>query len=138
MVRTPTMSETALMTLRRILAFCAVVEIGTGIALMIAPAMVAELLVRAEITDLAMLLGRCMGIALLALGLACWPERQRAELGSAAPRAMFTYSALIALFLGYVGAVLRLGGPLLWPAVLLHGAVALSLVWTRLDTRRNT
>jgi predicted cobalt transporter CbtA len=65
------MSETAFITLRRLLAFCAVVEIGTGIALMIAPEMVAALLVRAQITELATLLGRCMGIALIALGLAC-------------------------------------------------------------------
>ena len=132
------MSETAFITLRRLLAFCAVVEIGTGIALMIAPEMVAALLVRAQTTELATLLGRCMGIALLALGLACWPQRQAAPPGSAAFRAMFTYSTLIALFLGYVGAVAHLGGPLLWPAVGLHGAVALLLVWTRREMLPNT
>ncbi len=132
------MSETAFITLRRLLAFCAAVEIGTGIALMIVPEMVAALLVRAQITELATLLGRCMGIALLALGLACWPQRQVAPPGSAAFRAMFTYSALIALFLGYVGAVAHLGGPLLWPAVGLHGAVALLLLWTRRGTLPST
>jgi len=35
---------------------------------------------------------------------------------------------LIALVLGGVGAVAHLAGPLLWPAVELHGAVALALV----------
>ena len=70
-----------------------------------------------------------MGIALLALGLACWPQRQAAPPGSPAFRAMLTYSTLIALFLGYVGAVAHLGGPLLWPAAGLHGALALLLVW---------
>ena len=124
------MSETAFITLRRLLAFCAVLEIGTGIALMIAPEMVAAMLVRGQITELATLLGRCMGIALVALGLACWPQRQVAQPGSAAFRAMFTYSALTALFLGYAGAVAHLGGPLLWPAVGLHGALARLLVWT--------
>ena len=132
------MSETAFITLRRLLAFCAVVEIGTGIALMIAPEMVAALLVRGQINELATLLGRCMGIALLALGLACWPQRQAAPPGPAGVRAMFTYSTLIALFLGYVGAVAHLGGPLLWPAVGLHGAVALLLVWTRREKLPNT
>jgi hypothetical protein len=124
------MSETAFIALRRLLAFCAVLEIGTGIALMIAPEMVAAMLVRGQITELATLLGRCMGIALLALGVACWPQRQVALPGSAAFRAMFTYSTLIALFLGYAGAVAHLGGPLLWPAVGLHGTVALLLIWT--------
>ena len=125
------MTETAFITLRKLLAFCAVVEIGTGIALMIVPETVAALLMRGQITELATLLGRCMGIALLALGLACWPRPQAAPPGSAAFRAMFTYSTLIALFLGYAGAVAHLGGPLLWPAVGLHGAVAVLLVWTR-------
>jgi Ca2+/Na+ antiporter len=126
------MSETDL-SMRRILTFAAVVETGTGIALMIAPAMVVALLVRAESSVLGTLLGRCFGIGLLALGMACWPERQRAERSSAAFRAMFTYNGLIALFLGYVGAVVHLGGPLLWPAVALHGVVAVLLVWMRRD-----
>ena len=125
------MTETAFITLRKLLAFCAVVEIGTGIALMIVPETVAALLMRGQITELATVLGRCMGVALVALGLACWPQPQAAPPGSAAFRAMLTYSALIALFLGYAGAVLQLGGPLLWPAVGLHGTVALLLVWAR-------
>jgi hypothetical protein len=107
------MTDTAFVTLRKLLAFCAVVEIATGIALMIAPEMVAAMLVRGQTNELATLLGRCMGIALLALGLACWPQRQAAPPGSAAFRAMLAYSALIALLLGYVGAVAHLGGPLL-------------------------
>jgi hypothetical protein len=131
------MTETAFITLRKLLAFCAVVEIGTGIALMIVPETVAALLMRGQITELATVLGRCMGVALLALGLACWPQPQAAPPGSAAFRAMLTYSALIALFLGYAGAVLQLGGPLLWPAVGLHGAVALLLVWARRGTLPN-
>jgi CDP-diglyceride synthetase len=132
------MSKTAFITLRGLLVFCAVVEVGTGIALMIAPEIVAAMLVRGQINELATLLGRCMGIALLALGLACWPQRQAAPPGSAAFRAMFTYSTLIALFLGYVGAVSHLGGPLLWPAVGLHGAMALLLVWTQREKLPNT
>lgn len=98
--------------------------------MMSAPAVVAALLVRAEISELALLLGRCMGISLLALGVACWPAQQPAEPSAAARRAVFTYNALIALFLGYVGAALKLAGPFLWPAVALHGAVALLLAWT--------
>ena len=42
---------------------------------------------------------------------------------------MLTYNALIALYLAYVGTVAHLGGLLLWPAVALHGVVALLLVW---------
>jgi hypothetical protein len=40
---------------------------------------------------------------------------------------MLTYNALIALFLAWFGAVERIGGILLWPAVALHAVVALAL-----------
>ena len=76
------------------------------------------------------------GIALLALGLACWPSRQDAESGSPALRAMLIYNVLIALYLAHLGRVGHLGGLLLWPGVALHAVVALSLVWTWRDDRR--
>jgi hypothetical protein len=44
------------------------------------------------------LLGRCFGVALLTLGLACWPTRQRAASDSPAFRAMLIYNVLIALY----------------------------------------
>ena len=124
------MSETRLITQRNILAFASVVEAGTGLVLMIDPALVGTLLLGAEVSGAGILLGRCFGIALLALGLACWPSRQRSESGSPALRAMLTYNLLIALYLFYLGTIRHLGGVLLWPGVVLHTAVALLLVWT--------
>jgi hypothetical protein len=124
------MTKTRLITRRRILVFAAVVEIGTGLVLMISPAIVAALLLGADVSGVASVLGRCFGIALLALGLACWPSRQPADGGSPPFRAMLTYNALIALYLAYLGTVGHLWGLLLWPGVALHAVVALLLVWT--------
>jgi Ca2+/Na+ antiporter len=126
-------SETSLNTPRKILAFAAVVEVGTGLVLMIDPAIVVTLLLGAEVSGVGMLLGRCFGIALLALGLACWPSRQRADSGAPAFRAMLIYNVLMALYLAYLGTVGHLGGLLLWPGVALHAVVALLLVWTGRD-----
>jgi hypothetical protein len=42
---------------------------------------------------------------------------------------MLIYNALIALYLGYLGTVQHASGMLLWPAVLLHAVVAMSLAW---------
>ena len=75
-------------------------------------------------------MGRLPGIAIFALGLACWPGAQQAEGGSPAFRGMLVYNVLIALFLVYLFKVGHLGGVLLWPAVALHAVVALLLVWT--------
>ena len=130
------MSEMSLNTLGKILAFASVVEVGTGLVLMIDPAIVVTLLLDTEVSALGTLLGRGCGIALLALGLACWPGRPRADSGSPAFRAMLIYNMLIALYLAYLGTVGHLGGLLLWPGVALHAVVALLLIWTWRDERR--
>ena len=121
------MSETSRNTLRKILAFAAVVEFGTGFLLVIDPTIVVTLLLGAEVSGAGILLGRCFGIALLALGVACWPERQRVGSGAPAFRAILIYNVLIALYLAYLGTVGHLRGLLLWPGVVLHALVALLL-----------
>ena len=132
------MTETSRNTLGRILVFAAIVEVGTAVVLIIDPAIVATLLLGVEVSDVGTLLGRCFGIALLALGLACWPDREHAETGSPAFRAMLVYNVLIALFLVYLFKVGHLGGVLLWPGVVLHAVVALLLVWTWRSARQTT
>jgi len=123
-------SETSTNTLTKILGFTSIVEIGTGLALLIDPAIVVTLLLSADVTGVGVPLGRCFGIALVALGLACWPCVGNARSDSPAFRAMLVYNVLIALFLVYLFAVGHLGGVLLWPGVALHAVVALLLVWT--------
>jgi hypothetical protein len=115
---------------RKILAFAAVVEVGTGLALIIDPAIVVALLLGTSEPGQGIPLARFLGIALLALGLACWPSGQRVEHVSKPFQGMLTYNLLVALFLTYVGTIGHLGGPLLWPAVALHAVVALLLIWT--------
>jgi hypothetical protein len=123
-------SETSLGTRRKILTFAAIVEIGTGLVLMIDPRIVVALLAGPNVDGAGMPLGRFPGIALLALGVACWPSAQRAESGSPAFRGMLIYNALIAAYLIYLFAVEQLGGLLLWPGVGLHAVVALLLIAT--------
>ena len=133
-MRTLPVNETSSKTLlRKILAFAAVVEVATGFVLMIDPAIVIALLLGVEVSGAGSLLGRCFGIALLALGLACWPGRRRTESGSPAFRAMLAYNAMIALYLAYLGTGERLRGVLLWPGVALHAVVALLLIWAWRD-----
>jgi hypothetical protein len=128
-------SEMTHNTMGKILAFAAVVEAGTGLVLMIIPAIVIRLLLGAEISGV--LVGRFSGIALLALGLASWPGRQHGESNLPAFRAMLVYNVLVALYLAYLGTVGRQGGLLLWPVVALHAVVALLLIWAW-DKQRRT
>ena len=129
-VRTARVNEASLHPLMKILAFAAVVEVGTGLALMVNPSMVVRLLLGTEVSGVGTMLGRCFGIALLGLGLACWPNRPHAESASAAFRAMLIYNVLIALYLACLGTIGHVGGWLLWPGVALHAVVALLLVRT--------
>jgi hypothetical protein len=124
--------------LASLLAFAALVEAATGLALLADPALVALLLLGAEPTGIGAPLGRCFGIALLALGLACWPAPAQDPGGSAAWRAMLAYNALIALYLPYVAlshGIHGIHGMLTWPAVALHAGMALLLLWFRVRAR---
>ena len=110
-----------------ILAVAAFVEAVTGLALMIDPVIVVRIMLGAEVSGSGTLLGRLFGIAVLALGFACWPGRKGAERDSPAFRAMLIYNVLVAGYVSYLGAVEYLEGLLLWPAVAFHAGVALAI-----------
>jgi hypothetical protein len=114
--------------MRKVLIFAAVSEVATGVALLIVPWLVGQLLLGAELTGVAVTVARVSGIALIALGVACWPGTPLVG--------MLTYSAAVTLYLTYVGFAGGLTGILLWPAVVLHAVVALLLVWMWRNERR--
>jgi hypothetical protein len=94
------------------LTFAAVGEASTGLALLIVPGLVGRLLLGEELTGIAIPVARVAGIALVALGVACWPGTPL--LG------MLTYSAAATMYLAYLGFTGGSTGLLLWPAVGLH------------------
>ena len=106
--------------MKNVLIFAAVGEAATGLALLIIPSLVGQLLLGEQLAGVAIPVARVAGIALIALAIACWGPPLVG---------MLTYSALITLYLAYLGAVAHIGGPLLWPAVALHAVVALWLIW---------
>ena len=99
----------------------AVAEAATGFALLLVPSLVGRLLLGEEITGIAVAVARVTGLALIGLGLACWPGPPR--LG------MLVYGAAVAVYLAYVGVVDGLAGILLWPAVILHVVLVALLGW---------
>jgi hypothetical protein len=115
--------------MKRALIFAAVAEALTGAALMAAPSIVGRLLLGAELSGVAVAVARVAGIALVALGVACWPGSTAAgALGG-----MVTYSALAALYLAYLGIGGVWVGSLLWPAVVIHAILTflLARAWLR-------
>lgn len=116
--------------MRKLLAFAAVVEIATGLAFLADPALVVTLLAGKGDAGSAMPLARFPGIALVALGLACWPGKQ-AGANVSAYWGMLFYNAAVALFLAYLFLVGHIGGILLWPGVVLHAIIAALLIRAR-------
>ena len=57
----------------RVIVLAAVGEAVTGLALLIVPSLVGQLLFGAELNGVALAVARVAGIALIALGIACWP-----------------------------------------------------------------
>lgn len=105
--------------LKRLLAIAAAGEVLTGIALLASPALVARLLLGAEVTGVGLAIARVTGIALFALGVGCWP-------GPAA-KGMLTYGVLVTSYLAYLGIRGEWAGPLLWPAVAVHALLTVAL-----------
>jgi len=63
--------------MKRVLILTAVAEVATGVALLIVPSLVGRLLFGEELTGVAIPVARVTGIALIALGVACWPGPPR-------------------------------------------------------------
>jgi hypothetical protein len=113
--------------LKWMLPAAAIAEVATGVALLIVPSPVGQLLLGDELTGVAIPVARVTGIALIALGIACW-------LGPPLV-GMLVYTTFVMLYLAYIGLVGGLGGILLWPAVVLHMILALLLTRTALRDR---
>jgi hypothetical protein len=109
--------------MKKLLALAAVLEAVTGLALVVAPSLAGRLLLGAESTGVAIPVAQVLGIALIALGVACWPGPPL--LG------MLTYGALVTAYLLYLAFRGEWVGPLLWPAVVLHAVLTLLLarIW---------
>ena len=98
----------------RVLEFAAVAEAATGAALLIVPSLVGRVLLGEELSGVAIPVARVAGIALIGLGIACWPGPPRIG--------MLVYGGAVMVFLAYVG-LTGGGGVLLWPAVVLHAVL---------------
>jgi hypothetical protein len=115
--------------MKNALTFAAVGEAAMGLGLLIVPSLVGQLLLGEQFVGVAIPLARLAGMALIALGIACWPGLQLVG--------MLTYSTLVGLYLAYLGFAVGLAGIFLWPAVALHVVLTLLLgrAWLSTHTR---
>jgi hypothetical protein len=126
--------------MNRLLKLTALIEAATGFGLIVIPSVVVRLLLGSPLdTPAAVTLGRIAGAALLALGVACWLARDDTQ--SRAARglvvAMLVYNIAATAVLAFAGIGLGLHGVALWPAVVLHAAMAVWCVACLRDSPKN-
>ena len=115
----------AIMTARMLVMVSSAIEAATGLGLIADPGLVVRLLLGTDLSGGGIALSRVGGVALLALGLACWPSVDKVT--AQATSALFTYNFLAAIYLGYLGAAGGFVSYLLWPVCVLHALLALLL-----------
>ena len=105
--------------MKNVLIFAAVGEGATGLALLIVPSLVGQLLLGEELTGVAITVARVAGMGLVGLGIACWPGPPLVG--------MLIYNTVVTLYLAYLGFSGGLIGVFLWPAVALHAVLSILL-----------
>jgi hypothetical protein len=82
-----------------------------------------------DVTGVAIPVARVGGIALIGLGIACWPATPLIGI--------LVYSSAVALYLAFVGFAGGSSGMLLWPAVAVHVALSLllAIAYWRIDRK---
>ena len=105
--------------MKKALILAAVGEGLTGLALLIVPSLVGQVLLGEQLTGAAIPVARVAGAGLIGLSVACWPGSPLAG--------MLIYSTVVAVYLAYLGLAGEAAGVLLWPAVALHFVLSIFL-----------
>ena len=111
------------MKLKALLTVTALVELGSGIALLIAPSLSAQLLVSVPLDSAQLaVIGRFAGAALTAIGVICWLESriERADSRAGLLLGLLTYNVAAPAILAQAKVGAGVQGLVLWPAVILH------------------
>jgi hypothetical protein len=115
--------------MKNLLTISAIIEFGVGLAFFVFPSFPVKLLLGlSPETPVESVLARVLGLALLALGIACWLSRRywQSQLTRGLVVAMLVYNFGVTIILVYAALSLAIFGFGLWPAVLLHLAMS---VW---------
>jgi len=103
-----------------------VVEVLAGLALLLVPSTVVSLALGVPLElPVGLVLARCVGVILLAVGIACWVERNHSESRGAIGLivALLVYDVSVVVLLLLARLAEHLSGIALWPAVFLHSGL---------------
>ena len=110
-----------------LLLVTALVEMGAGIALVIAPSWVTKLLLGEGLSSSpSQVLGQITGAALVSIAVACWFASNRESSGERGTIAsLLIYNLAVPALLIHAAVAYETRGIALWPACVLHFALAI-------------
>lgn len=111
--------------MKRLLQISAVGEVLTGLGLVVAPPLITKLIFGSAVEGMGTVVTRLAGLALISLGLACWPS----DTGKSPRLGLLFYNLAAAVYLAIVGIGGESVGVLLWPAVAIHAVISMLLIW---------
>lgn len=115
----------------------AIVEILTGLALLVVPSLVIELLLGEGLGQTGVAVARVLGVGLLSVGVAAWEAPQQAI--RLAPRAgICIYNVGVGTLLTIFGVLGEFDGMLLWSAAVLHGLIGAAMLRGMLASLRTS
>ncbi len=116
------------MNTRLLFNISALIEVLTGIAMILVPTLTITLLMGDGIGPGGIAVTRVLGVGLLSLGISTWESAQqptvaRTRIG------LCTYNIGVAALLSVIGASGTVGGLLLWPAAGLHATLGATILF---------
>ncbi len=110
-------------------------EVLTGVGLIVAPSLLAQLLFGSDLIGGGVARGRISGLVMMCVAAACWPRAASAATHALMP--LTALSWLAAAFLIVTGLIGANVGILLWPAAALHLILAVLLTRVWMESRRS-
>jgi len=108
--------------MKNLLTAGAIGEAALGVVVFVAPGLAFALFFAVEPVASAVMMARIAGIALVGLGIACYPRGPQPS-----PYGLLAYSTLVMLYLIDLG-IGGVAGVLLWPAVVIHALLSAALI----------
>ena len=116
------------MNARALFNASAIVEISTGLSLLVAPLFVIGLLLGDGLGPTGVAVARVLGIGLLSVGVAAW-ESPGQDTGLAPRAGLCIYNVGAAIVFVIVGTTGGMAGMLLWPVAGLHALIGTMMLW---------
>lgn len=116
------------MNTRLLFNLSALIEMLTGIAILVAPLLVVELLLGDGLGPTGVAAVRVLAVGLLSVGIAGW-QSQGQDVRLAPQAGLCVYNVGAATVLAILGTTGGMIGNLLWPVAVLHALIGAMMLW---------